>query len=173
MEWHGTAWDACYLPPSPTGLLPWHAHEGIRRRASLAHSRLGAVRLGPHAMTSDSAQYNLANALPSSKEGAPSPNFRCDASVDSVSRTQGYSTLTLVFRFHSDPDCHPSPVGAACPPRSSLACPSTSPALFYLRDTRLFGPCTNTTPGVVPMTTSSSPLGATNRPKDTPAAGTV
>jgi hypothetical protein len=37
---------------------------------------------------------------------------------------------------------------------------------IYLGETRLFGPCTNTKPGVVPMTTNSSPLGATNKPKD-------
>ena len=56
-------------------------------------------------------------------------------------------------------------------PFSSL-CPPTSPALFYLRDTRLLGP-TDTSPGVVPMTISSSPWGAMYRPKDIPAAGTV
>jgi hypothetical protein len=56
---------------------------------------------------------------------------------------------------------------ARCPARQVLspACPLTSPALFYLRDTRLLGPCTDTKPGVVPMTISSAPLGAMNIPK--------
>ena len=51
--------------------------------------------------------------------------------------------------------------------------PATSPALFYLSDTRLFGPCTKTKPGSVPMTISSSPSGEMNRPKDPPTASIV
>jgi hypothetical protein len=43
----------------------------------------------------------------------------------------------------------------------------------YLGDTRRFGPCTRTTPGVVPKTISSSPSGATNKPNDAPSARTV
>src|SRR5262245_39537705 len=56
-----------------------------------------------------------------------------------------------------------------------LSCvpPRPSPALFYLGDTRLLGPCTNTKPGVFPTTISSSPLGAMNIPKDSPTEGTV
>ena len=46
--------------------------------------------------------------------------------------------------------------------------PPPSPALFYLRDTRLLGPNTPVSPGSVPMMISSSPLGAVNRPKDGP-----
>jgi hypothetical protein len=40
----------------------------------------------------------------------------------------------------------------------------------YFGDTRRFGPCTRTNPGVVPKTITSSPLGATNKPNDTPSA---
>jgi len=43
----------------------------------------------------------------------------------------------------------------------------------YLGDTRRFGPCTRTTPGVVPKTITSSPSGATNKPNDAPSARTV
>jgi hypothetical protein len=66
-------------------------------------------------------------------------------------------------------------VGHGCSARQILssACPPTSPALFYLRDTRLFGPSTNAKPGVVSMAISSAPLGAMNIPKDSPDAGMV
>ncbi len=47
------------------------------------------------------------------------------------------------------------------------------PALFYCSDTRLFGPCTNTKPGLVPMTISSSPRGAMNISNVSPSEGTV
>ena len=43
----------------------------------------------------------------------------------------------------------------------------------YLGDTRRFGPCTRTTPGVVPKTITSSPSGATNKPNDAPSPRTV
>src|SRR4029078_7179646 len=40
----------------------------------------------------------------------------------------------------------------------------------YFGDTRRLGPCTRTTPGVVPNTITSSPSGATNKPNDAPSA---
>src|SRR4029453_9726398 len=58
--------------------------------------------------------------------------------------------------------------GASCSVYNSNLPASPSPALFYLRDTRLLGPNTPVSPGSVPMMISSSPLGAVNRPKDGP-----
>jgi hypothetical protein len=57
-------------------------------------------------------------------------------------------------------------------PRSSLACPPTSPALFYLRDTLRAMSDASLPGGAVAMVAMASPLGAMKRPKEGPL-GTV
>jgi len=84
------------------------------------------------------------------------PGFRC--------RSAGSDAI----RGQSIPPGNTYPVGLPAR-RVPLSPAPTSPALLYLRDTRLFGPCTKTKPGSVPMTTSSSPSGVMKRPKEGPA----